>query len=67
MTFTLNNRFQVKLKLAIESEIESLREKVLVKFDLTQDDVRRMQGQHQAYLNMLDLMERVETEVLAEQ
>jgi hypothetical protein len=29
MTFTLNNKFQVKLKQKIESEIESLRERFL--------------------------------------
>lgn len=67
MTFTLNNRFQVKLKQKIESEIASLRERVLVKIDLTEADLRRAQGEHLAYLNMLDLMDEAEREVLAEQ
>lgn len=67
MSFTLNSRFQVKLKQMIESEIADLREKVLVQKDLTEGDLRRMQGQHQAYLNMLEIMEDAERAVLAEQ
>lgn len=67
MTFTLNNRFQVKLKSMIESEIEALRERVLIKIDLTEADLRRAQGEHKAYLNMLELMDVAEREVLAEQ
>jgi hypothetical protein len=67
MTFTLNNKFQVRLKQKIESEIESLRERVLMKIDLTEADLRRAQGEHKALLNMLELMVDVEREVLAEQ
>jgi hypothetical protein len=67
MSFTLNNRFQVKLKSMIEVEIESLREKALVQVNLTESELRRMQGEYKAYLNMLELMSDAERDVLAEQ
>lgn len=51
----------------IDQEIESLREKTLVKIDLTESELRRMQGEYKAYLNMLELMTDAEKEVLAEQ
>jgi hypothetical protein len=68
MAFTLNNRFQVKLKSDDRPEIESLREKTLVKIDLTESELRRMpKASIKRYLNMLELMTDAEKEVLAEQ